>query len=169
MKFIALLCLFLPFAALAGPKTSSFLSISENRAANGQVNLFIRANTNFEKSYVVLDANFDGYPATLEHPAKDLWVFKVPGNGAHAISFLISLADARQTDRLSESLKVTEQTIASLRAEIAETSDPDDLAALEAELNKNLQLQTRLQAELEGLKNRIGRETYNFSSFTNLN
>ncbi|MGZ3693632.1 MAG: hypothetical protein ACXVBL_05140, partial [Bdellovibrionota bacterium] len=137
------------------------------RAANGEMSLFIRPVTNFDKSYLILDAKLEGNPASLDHPTNDLWIFKVPNSGPHSITIAISLADAKQTDRLSESLLATVEKIENLQAEIAQTSDPQRLAALQAELNQTINLKTRLESELKALKNQIGQEAYSFQSFNN--
>jgi hypothetical protein len=166
MKVImVLLGLLLSFSARADVKLESFLSIEEYRAPTGELSLFVRPTTNFARSYIVLDSWLDGVPATLENPAKDLWIYRAPSSGSHTISFVVSLEDATQADRLLASLREVEENIVNLRAAIAQTSDPAKIASLQASLDKNLDLKARLLRELENLKNPIGREDHTFQSF----
>jgi hypothetical protein len=168
MKVImVLLGLLLSFAAQADVKAESILNIDEYRAPSGELSLFIRPITNFARSYIVLDAWMDGVLTTLENPTRDLWIYRATSAGSHTISFVVSVEDAKQADRLLASLQATDATIVNLRAAIAQTSDPAKLAALQAELNRNLDLKARLQRDLGNLKNPISREDHSFQTFNN--
>jgi len=151
----------------AGILSEPLLYVDGAPAVQGsEFNLFIRPTTDYLNSYVVLDASLDGNAVSLEHPVKDMWVFhqsQFESLKHHALTFTVSLENAGQADQLTQALCEAGSQISNLQNQIAATTDPNQLAQLNALLAQKQALQTQLTTDLTNLKNAIGIQTYSFA------
>jgi PKD repeat protein len=147
--------------------TEPLLHIDGNSAVQGsEFNLFARPLSGYAGSYVVIDAVMDGNPVALEHPTQDLWIFnqaQFERIATHTIVFSVSLESASQADQISSGLSQLQGQIQTLQLQIANTTDANQLAQLQATLNEKIALQSQLTAQLISLKNAIGTQSYSFT------
>jgi hypothetical protein len=143
------------------------LYVDADPAVQGsEFNAFIRSSADYAGSYVVLDAKIDNVPVALEHPVKDLWIFNAAQFekiSSHSLVFTVSLVNASETDQLNDSLCKLSSQIQDLQTQIANTTDPAQLADLNSQLNDAQNLQAQLTSDLSALKNPIGTQNYIFN------
>jgi hypothetical protein len=143
------------------------LYIDADAAVQGsEFNAFIRASADYAGSYVVLDAKIDNVAVALEHPVGDLWIFNAAQFeklSSHSLAFTISLVNAAQADQLNDSLCKLGSQIQDIQTQIANTTDPAQLADLNSQLTDAQNLQAQLTSDLAALKNPIGTQNYNFN------
>jgi PKD repeat protein len=143
------------------------VKIDAGQAVQGnEFNAFIRPVSDYSGSYVVIDATLDGAVVSLEHPSQDLWIFSDTAFekiAQHTLAITVSLENAAQADQLSAALISVQQQIQSLQAQIASTTDQNQLAQLNLLLNQQIALQSQISTSLASLKNPVGSQAYTFN------
>jgi hypothetical protein len=164
---IAMSLSFAGVANAARPLSLPLLTVDAAPAVQGNTFFaFVRSNADYFGSYVAIDASLDGVAVAMEHPVGDLWIFNAAQFeklASHTLVFTVSLESAAQADQLNGSLCKLKSQIQDLQNQIANTTDPAQLADLNSQLTDAQNLQAQLTADLAALKNPIGTQNFTFS------
>lgn len=142
--------------ALDAPLLS--FSLSPDKAKQGKVtNVFIRLNTGFTDSDVIVKATFDGQPVTLENPVSRLWTY---GAGVfteikeHTLVAEVFVRDSMQAQQIIDAIAVLDD-------QIANEADPVQRDTLIAQRDDLIQA-------LEDLQTSVGTQEFSFTVKENL-
>lgn len=143
-----------------------FMSPTEPKQGEA-VTIFAQNLTGFEGNNVILEATFNGIAVTLDHPAKELWIYDAGTFSevgvTHEFKAKIFVENADDARQIREAIQALNAEIADINLQISQEADPIRKAELIALRNEKIGQRTELFTILENLKSEIAEESTRFS------
>lgn len=142
-----------------------FFSSPEVVRQGDSITIYAQNETGFLDQEIMMQGQLDNAPVVLEKPAEELWIFDGGSFSeirSHEFKSILTMQNKEEASLIKAGIQQLEDEITVINDEIANETDPERIAELEAIRDEKIAVKAELTQALVDLVKPLGEQIYEF-------